>query len=189
MDRIENATIPKLARRNLPVVSVVPDLPDADKPTFFDLSVLGAIAVASPKTTGARFETFDLVSMDLEMVEDMVNKTPAHQKRRCLLIHASRNEHVLAMVALLDHLNGSEHYAIVLTGSPQPSQRLDQLIHMLRHSSISIYRIERPTLEIVDSIRAYTSKMTPQDAHHVERVQRHYATYLDGILESLCLPP
>lgn len=185
MDRITDATVPILKANNIPVLGIIPDIPDADRPTFFDLGALGAIPVSSPKTNGALFETFELVTMDIDMIYALLNREPEDKKRRCLVIHASRHEHVLGMVALLEHLGLGAHYAVLLTGTPGCGERLGQLMSMLQQSSLSIYRIESPTLDVVDRIRSTTSKMNPQDQAHVERITSHYAHYLKDIFNNI----
>jgi BioD-like phosphotransacetylase family protein len=170
IDRIDATTTPVLARHGLPVLATIPDLPDADRPTFFDLTALGAKPISSSR--GSRFDTFELVTMDLEQVYAMLHRPPSTQ-RRCLVLHASHHEHTLAIVALLETLKLGPHYALLLTGTGAHQTPLE-------HSSISIYRMEEPTLEVLDRIRGYTTKTNPQDQASVERVTAHYAHHLQS---------
>lgn len=185
MDRIEQTTKPLLARQGVPVLAVVPDLAGAELPTFLDLTAVGAVPVSNPKTNGARFETFELATMDVDTFFSML-KPPVDEKRRCLILHASRPDHVLSIAAILERLDLGSHYALLLTGpDSHTSTPSNAVTAALRQSPLSIYRVACSTLEAVDRIRTLRTKLTPHDPVRAGLVTDHYARYVQPVLACL----
>lgn len=181
MDKIVNHTVPWLEDAGIPVLAKVTECMNADTPSLCDLEALGATVLSGRQST--TFDTFDIASLDLDAVNRMLSPDLLGTNRRCLLIHASRHADVIAIATILENLDTPHRHSILLTGHPETTMNSSVLKQMLRNKDVDVFRMECSTLDVVDRIRAFKHKISPDDVSRRERVAEHYSQCIDiGVL-------